>query len=194
MLIGIDCDEVLSDTMKQLLQLPFFTAKNIQRKDITAYDLWQISKLGLTKEAAFQIFYELFASDDFRNIPPLPGAKETLQTWKSQGHTLVVITGRVSVFKERTKQWLHQHFPNLFDDILFSNHLTDHEIPKSQLCMQKGIQVMVEDNLEFASDIARHHIPCFLLDQPRNQDYTAEHYPGIIKVVSRNDMDLSLVS
>jgi hypothetical protein len=57
----------------------------------------------------------------------------------------------------------------LFDDFLFASHNTPQEISKVELCKQAGIQVMVEDNPDFVSDLSHHGISCFLLDEPRNQ-------------------------
>jgi hypothetical protein len=39
-------------------------------------------------------------------------------------------------------------------------------------------------------ELADHGIPCFLLDKPRNQDYTPEKYPWVIKVHTRDEISL----
>jgi hypothetical protein len=44
-IIGVDCDEVLSNTMEQILQLPLFVSKGITREDMTSYDMWKVQKL-----------------------------------------------------------------------------------------------------------------------------------------------------
>jgi uncharacterized HAD superfamily protein len=89
--------------------------------------------------------------------------------WKTQGHQLVVVTGRATQFEKRTKEWVHQYFPDLFDDFLFTNEMTNQSVPKSEICKQKGIELMIEDRLPTAIELSEHHIPCFLLDKPRNQ-------------------------
>jgi 5'(3')-deoxyribonucleotidase len=45
MIIGVDCDDVLSETMKELLKTPFFTEKKIRWEDITSYNLREIPQL-----------------------------------------------------------------------------------------------------------------------------------------------------
>jgi uncharacterized HAD superfamily protein len=132
----------------------------------------------------------LFAADEYRTIQPVSGAREKLQQRKNAGHTLIVITGRPLRLKERTVDWVNQHFPNLFSDFLFSGAYTDQEIDKSELCKQKEIQLVVEDNLFFVADLSKHSVPCFLIDRPRNQDYTPETYPGVIKVHTRDEISL----
>lgn len=80
-----------------------------------------------------------------------------------------MVTGRSEALQEKTKQWISQHFPDIFDDFLFSNCAVADEVPKSQLCKQAGIELMVEDDLDFVKDLVEHSIPCFLLDKPWNQ-------------------------
>lgn len=193
MIIGIDCDEVLAETLDQILETPFFKEKNIHRTDIHSYDLRENKQLPITVEEGIDLFFWFFESKEFRNTKPVIGAKEKLQEWKNQGHTLVVITGRPLAFKEKTIEWINQYFPNIFDDYLFAGAYTDQEISKSELCKQRGIEVVVEDNLMFVKDLSQHHIPCFLIDKPRNKSYTSQEYPGVIKVLSRDTIDLSLL-
>jgi hypothetical protein len=47
--------------------------------------------------------------------------------------------------------------------------------------------------LDFVSDISQHWIPCFLLDEPRNQGYIYGSSSNVIRVKSRNEIDLSLL-
>lgn len=104
-----------------------------------------------------------------------------------------MVTGRPTQYQERTQQWIDQHFPALFDDFLFANVGTESETTKSELCKQAGIEVVIEDNLGFVAELSQAGIPCFLLDKPRNQDYTPERYPNVIKVHSRAEIDLSVL-
>lgn len=104
-----------------------------------------------------------------------------------------MVTGRPTQYQERTQQWIDQHFPQIFDDFLFANVGTESETTKSELCKQAGIEVVIEDNLGFVAELSQAGIPCFLLDKPRNQDYSQENYPNVIKVNSRAEIDLSLL-
>ena len=47
---------------------------------------------------------------------------------------------------------------------------------------------MIDDNLEYARAIAKSNIPVFLIDNPRNQDYSPEKDPLITKVKSRSEI------
>jgi hypothetical protein len=52
---------------------------------------------------------------------------------------------------------------------------------------------MIEDRLPTVIELSEHHIPCFLLDKPRNQYSLSAFFPHIAKVSTRNDIDLSLL-
>jgi uncharacterized HAD superfamily protein len=173
-IIGVDCDEVLSETIDELLKTPLFVEKGMKKADITSYNLREIPKLGISLEEASSLFRAFFASEQFWQTPPVSGAKEKLTQRKEQGHQLVVVTGRDTQFKERTIQRVHQHFPALFDDFLFANELTNQVISKSVLCQQRGIQLMIEDRAPTVIELAQHGIPCWILDKPRNQSETFE--------------------
>jgi 5'(3')-deoxyribonucleotidase len=56
-IIGIDCDEVLSNTMDQLLQTRYAQERHLQREDITSYNLWEIPKFDLSREEAKDFFF-----------------------------------------------------------------------------------------------------------------------------------------
>ena len=189
--IWIDCDDVLSETIDQVLKNPLLQKKWITRENVLSYELWENDQFWLTLQEAIELFYDVFTSSKFFDIQPVAGAKEKLQQRKAEGKKLIVVTARATQIKERTIEWINQHFPDLFDDYVFANIHMENEVPKSELCKQAGIQIMIEDNLDFSRELSQNGIPCFLLDKPRNSEYTPEQYPGITKVSSWDDIDLS---
>ena len=70
--IGIDCDDVLSETMDSFLQTPLFRENKIEKSDITSYNLREIPKLNLTKEESLQVFRGLINSEKYRDMKPVP--------------------------------------------------------------------------------------------------------------------------
>lgn len=196
-IIGIDCDDTLSETLDQVLKHPRFVKNGIRKDDLThSYELYEnpkLSQVWIDKEWAIKVYYDFFLSDDYWNIQPVAWALEKLQELKSQWHTCILVTGRAAAIHEKTKQWVQQHFPGIFDSFLFSNHNIENEIPKSELCKQMGVEVMIEDNQDFVSDVSQHGIPCFLLDKPRNQRCIYEKDSWVIKVKSWEGIDLSLL-
>jgi len=56
---------------------------------------------------------------------------------------------------EYTQKWVEKHYPSIFENILFANHkFTSKDITKSELCKQHNIEMMVEDNFDYALDLA----------------------------------------
>jgi 5'(3')-deoxyribonucleotidase len=82
--IGVDCDEVLCETIDELLKLPKFKNNNITKEDITSYYLRDIEKLNLTKDEGIHLFFSFFDSPEFYNTKPVKHAYETLTKRKKE--------------------------------------------------------------------------------------------------------------
>ena len=66
---------------------------------------------------------------------------------------------------------------------------TEDEIPKSQLCKEKWIQLLIDDRAENIQDVNELWMPWFLLDKPWNQ--WVEDSELLHRVYSRDEIDLS---
>jgi len=187
--IGVDCDEVLSETINELLKRSPLKEKIIQKSDISSYEIYEVEKVWLTKEEAIQTFYWFFESPEYYQTQPVSWAYEKLYERKQQWHKLFVVTARNKPYEEQTKKRVETHFPWIFSDYLFMNIYTENEIPKSQLCKDKWIQVLIDDSVSNIRDMNSVWMPCFLLDKPWNQ--WVEDTQLLHRVYSRDEMDLS---
>jgi len=186
--IWVDCDEVLSETINELLKRFPLKEKWIQRSDITSYDLYEVDKIWLTKEDTIQAFYDFFESPEYYQTKPVFWAYKKLYERKQTGHTLFVVTARNKPYEDQTRKRVETHFPWIFSSFLFMNIYTENEIPKSQLCLDKGVQVLIDDNARNVHDMNSVWIPCFLLDKPWNQ--WVEDTELLHRVYSRDEIDL----
>ena len=187
--IWVDCDEVLSETINELLKRSPLKEKWIQKSDITSYEIYEVEKLWLSKEEAIQTFYWFFESPEYYQTQSVSWAYEKLYERKQQWNKLFVVTARNKPYEEQTKKRVETHFPWIFSDYLFMNIYTENEIPKSQLCKDKWIQVLIDDSVSNIHDMNSVWMPCFLLDKPRNKwekDSELLH-----RVYSRDEIDLS---
>ena len=189
--IGVDLDEVLSETVDGVLKFHNYQINGIPaaRSDITAYYLWDIDKFWMTKEdwvKYFRLFLDEAQSSDA--ILPVHGAKEWLERLKLAWWKITIVTARKEQIKDFTIHRLNNHFQWLRDEILFANHFSVNEVSKSQLCKQQWITTMVEDNLEYAKELANTGIKVYLLDKPWNSEYYNGAHPNIIKVASRDEI------
>ena len=187
--IWVDCDEVLSETINQLLKQPILREKWIKRSDITSYDLYEVTKLWMTLEEAIKLFFSFFESEEYRETQPVSGAYEKLYELKESGHKLFVVTARNKPFEEQTRKRVDTHFPWIFSDFLFMSQYTEDEIPKSQLCKEKWIQLLIDDIVSNVQDVNSLWMPWFLLDKPWNQ--WVEDSNLLKRVYSRDEIDLS---
>ena len=187
--IGVDCDEVLSETINELLKRSPLKEKIIQKSDISSYEIYEVEKVWLTKEEAIQTFYWFFESPEYYQTQPVSWAYEKLYERKQQWHKLFVVTARNKPYEEQTKKRVETHFPWIFSDYLFMNIYTENEIPKSQLCKDKWIQLLIDDSANNIRDMNSVWMPCFLLNKPWNQ--WVEDTELLHRVYSRDEIDLS---
>ena len=187
--IWVDCDEVLSETINEILKYPLFKEKWITKQDIFSYDIYQVEKTWLTKEQAIQTFFSFFESPEYFETQAVSWAYEKLYERKQLGHKLFVVTARNEPYEKQTRERVETHFPWIFSDFLFMNQHTENEIPKSQLCIEKWIQVLIDDNFSNLQDLNQVWIPWFLLDKPRNQ--WIPNSDLLHRVYSRDEIDLS---
>lgn len=187
--IWVDCDEVLSETINELLKRSPLKEKWIKKSDITSYEIYEVEKLWLSKEEAIQTFYSFFESPEYFQTQPVSWAYEKLYERKQAWHTLFVVTARKKPHEPQTRKWVETHFPWIFSDYLFMNIYTENEIPKSQLCKDKWIQVLIDDSVPNIHDMNWVWMPWFLLDKPRNQ--WVEDSELLHRVYSRDEIELS---
>ena len=186
--IWVDCDEVLCETTDELLKCSPLKERWIKKTDITSYDLYKVDKIWFTKEEAIQAFYSFFESTEYYQAQPVFWAYEKLYDRKQLGHTLFVVTARNKPYEEQTRKRVETHFPWIFSDFLFMNMYTENEIPKSKLCIDKWIQVLIDDNARNICDMNSIWMPWFLLDKPRNQ--WIENSSLLHRVYSRDEINL----
>lgn len=187
--IWVDCDEVLSETLDELLKRSPLKEKWIKKSDIKSYNLCEVEKIWISQQEAIQIFHSFFESSDYYLAQPVSWAYEKLYERKQQWHKLFVVTARNKPYEEQTRKRVETHFPWIFSDFLFMNQYSSNEIPKSQLCKQKWIQILIDDNVSNIHDMNSVWMPGFLLDKPWNK--WIQNSDLLKRVYSRNEIDLS---
>ncbi|KAF9897247.1 hypothetical protein BX616_005928, partial [Lobosporangium transversale] len=90
---------------------------------------------------------------------------------KSRRFSLVIITARQQFVADLTKKFVDRHFPGIFESIYFANHfLTEQEKltfiskPKSVICRDVHAQLLIDDSLENAIEVAKAGVPVLLFD------------------------------
>ena len=186
MKIGIDIDGVLGDCIKAIhLFYNRVHDKNLKPEDYKHYDLNKV--WGVSKARATQIVSSFFLSSEFEQIIPVEGSQEAVNELSGRHH-LIALTSRPESTKHKTEEWFNRYFGNSIKEILFNGQycLESSLLDKSNLCLRKGIELLVEDNLDISYKCAEKGIRVFLLDTLGNKNY--EKHRNLIKVRNWNEI------
>ena len=192
-IIWVDLDEVLAETIEGVLKFHNYQINNIsaRKEDISDYYLWDIKKYWLTQDEGVKYFRDFLDEAQIsEEILPVKWAKEWLKRLKNGWRKIIIVTARREEIKEFTVHRLNEHFGWLWDDILFASHFTEHAINKSELCKQHWIEIMIEDNLDYAIELANAGIKMYLLDKPWNKKYDSSINEGIEKIYDRDELNI----
>lgn len=179
--IAVDLDQTLAHTLSSLCQWhndTYFTQLDPTQFDTCDY--WKI--WGGTREESYLKIRDFYDSYHFDHIEPINDfALEALKMLKRRHFTLVIITSRQQFVAEKTKKFVDKHYPGIFESIYFCNlDLTDAEQleyvskPKSVICQEIGVDVLIDDCLEHANDCAALGIDVLLYDL--NGTYAWNHH------------------
>ena len=182
MKIGIDLDEVLADLLPALIEYHNATyGTSLVREQFQSYRFWET--WGGTREEAIKKVYDFHETPYFRNICPVAGSQEAIAIL-NQNHDLLIVTSRPFDFAEATREWIAQHFPNGFSDVFFANHYSQNgpSTTKKQICDSVGVDILIEDSIEYALECLNPKRRVLLLDCPWNRSFG--FHQGIYRVNS----------
>ena len=185
MKIGIDLDECISEFTNGFLKIyndKF--KKNFLFGGVHSYNLWEV--VGGTREEALAIADEFYNSSEFDNIGLVDGAKEAIKKL-SKKHQLFIITSRPAYIRDKTNNFIKNHFPNDFSEIIYTgDFFSGQGKTKAEVCKALGIGTLIEDNFNYALSCAEQGIDVLLLNKPWNKN-AAEH-SNIKRVGSWNEI------
>jgi len=170
--IGIDFDDVLADTLTALIKFHnSYYGTQLAREDFWSYFYWDI--WGGTRNEAIRKFDEFLQSHYFQEIPLVDYASYGVREVNALGpEKLVIITARSEEVRPQTEQWIAQHLPPVFDSVhflgLYSKNGSSKKT-KGDICKELGLDVFIDDSIEFASTCDAMGIPTLILDAPWNR-------------------------
>ncbi len=170
MTIGIDLDDVLAAfNMAWLNYHNLKYGTNLTFDQLTTYKYADSFKIP--NEIIFPRIFEFYDSEECRNIQPVEGSQDGIS--KLINHKLYVITARDVHIKENTINWIQKFFPNTFQDIVLTNQFTRDtslkQEKKSDVCRRLSIDLLIDDGVHNAEEIAECGIKVLLLNKPWNQ-------------------------
>lgn len=172
--IGIDLDDVVFDFVKELLvSLELKYNKRLLFENVTNYFFPSIFNLDLEQ------VLELIKNLDYINLGLCKNAKNSILEL-SQKYDIYFITSRV--FRDGTLESLKKNFNDIPFELIFSSNPYANTLGKDKgdLCLELGINLMVEDSKEHSEICAKKGVKVFLLDKPWNKD--VEEHENLVKV------------
>lgn len=192
MKIGVDLDGCLADYIG-----PFLDHYNHSRKtsftkgDVTSHTLWEC--LSGTREEVLGDIQNFYTSAQFRELPVVFGSRDVVREL-SREHELIVITFRPNHVShvdvsELTRRWVYGHHPDRFADVVLTGGYEGKK-SKAEICLELGVDCIIEDSVENAIDCASNGIPSTLLDYPWNRNdklpknvRRVDNWGGVIRAV-----------
>lgn len=168
-IIAFDLDECLGELILSFLEYYNNTYRTSYRyNDVRSYNLEEI--IGRTKHDAIKEVYKFYETNYFREISVVIGSREVVREL-TRDNEAIIITSRPYIIKTQTERWLWHHFYDKFKEVVFTNEwsLEGGRRTKGNICVELGVNCLIEDNLDYALDCSKNGIQVFLLDKPWNQ-------------------------
>jgi len=175
MIIGVDMDSVLADIIPPMVA--FHNEEygtNLVSADHSDYNLTKV--WNVAEDEVLRRVMRFYESHHFERTQPIRGAVEGI-TKLAQLHTLYLITARPVSIEHMTDSWLNKYLPGKFDKVLHTNLVSNKgetKIKKSALCTKHHVEIMIEDCVEYARDIAEAGVPVLLLEARWNRDHVPQ--------------------
>jgi hypothetical protein len=164
----VDVDDVLVESLPGYLQaFRRHFGREVKIED-AAWEIFQrYPEISSTQMRGF--FAELEATNFLRTRPVYPEAVGALRALADRGHRLFVVTGRLLAHRDHTRRLLQDAgILGLFEELFHRDGETAVEY-KPRIVRERGLDVLIEDELPVAAATVRVPVPVLLFDRPWNQ-------------------------
>lgn len=163
MIIGVDIDNVIADTEKELRRVLLETKGiRLNREDITNYSLNDIG--GIDPETLRELLAMFNEGDVFSGLEVIDGASETLELLM-KAHRVELVTSRPEKLRLQTEAWLaRNNVP--YHELKFASHSKVNGVP---------YELFLEDQDNFARELAESGTFVLLFDAPWNRHVEHEN-------------------
>ena len=188
MIIGIDCDGVLTDMSAYIYE---YGEKWFKRKPVNLDGYSTAEIFDCTDKDEFRFGLRYFFTY-CKKWPPRENASEIIRKLNNDGHTLYEITARKFVTMHNPLGWysryLYEHWLKKHDfDFKDIFYCSEGNAPEDKLkgCLKYSAVLMIEDKPEVALHLADNKITVLLFDTRYNQNVK---HDNIIRVYDWNDV------
>ncbi len=180
MTVGVDVDDVVTDFVNPLLEFVNKTrSTRFSYEQVYCYNLWEV--WGCTRDESIEIVRDFYRSPQFDSLPIIPGTAEALKTI-AQKHTLTFITSRFAEAIPKTPIWFDRYCSLPKPRIIYcGEYQSGRDVAKADICLQEGIDCIIEDNAKYALECAQKGIKTILFNRPWNQNIEHENIHRVKK-------------
>lgn len=170
MKIGTDIDDVLLSFFPKLNE--FYNGiygTSFKFEDYKHFDLEKT--WGGTKERAIEIVNAFYNHPLFDNILPIDGSQRAINIL-SKDNDFSAISYRPKDMEIKTINCIEKYFRKNIKEVILNGQYgaKSSEMSKVDICLDKSIELIIEDNFETAKECSEKGITAFLLDKPWNQN------------------------
>ena len=97
---------------------------------------------------------------DQSHVEPSSAARQVLRKL-SKRYKIVVLTARNPNWRPATMRWIDEHFPEIFDAVIFSEDEPVHKT-KGEICKDMRVSLLIDDNPKHARSALDCGIPAIL--------------------------------
>ena len=203
MKIGIDMDDVLVHFIPEVLEYHNKTyGTKVTMNDVKDYSLAKI--WGCSEKESNRRIEEFYRSNTFKQLSPIQGAVDGVKKLQRMGHQLELITSRPEYLRDISLVWINKHIPDVFNELHFVNSFTDYGVKrkKSEVCVERNIDLHIDDHLFHANDCASQGVKVLLFDQNygwnqslslRQEIKRVHSWDNIVTAVKRKESTISFV-
>ena len=153
--IAVDVDEVLCPFVKTMSRWKYPNGPpNVAAKHPYNY----ATMFGITQRESKKMVDSFYFSNDFKLMRPFTESQLHLQRLHSCGYDLYCVTGRQSIARDTTEEWISTHYPGLFKDIIMTNSFTPLEIKKSSICDSLSLDLIIDDSYDTCVECVEQHV------------------------------------
>ena len=182
MKLGFDIDNVISDFNGALMKEYLAHDKEINGGGIVNADAWYITRgMFSWPQDEVQRFYDDNIERIARDLPVIDGAREGIARLRREGHEIYLITGRdngeYSDPRRMTEEWLKRSGIE-YDGIFYTNAYKNEQHGKAEICLENGIELMIDDSPHICRDCIEKGVPTVIVDTPFNRTDEFERVYG----------------
>lgn len=160
-IIGFDLDDVLYPCIEKLVEfLRTDGYPNIQYSDFTAETFMEV--LGVSQDGAVNINRRFQRLGLPLEHQPISGSQRAVARL-ALNHGLMIVTSRQLEYQQLTIAYLKCYFPAI-KETFFGNHYAKQgdKKPKSQICLENGIELLIDDMVRHVTDCAQNGVKAIL--------------------------------